>query len=325
MAPSEVRWAFNSFFWHPSKESLLKALSSISLAERERIQKFHFKRDFKASLAGRLMIRKCIHRQLGIPWGSIHLGRTEKSKPIMLDDQSSLSFNVSHQGKFVVLAASNTSVVGVDVMDSSRPNNTTIDNFFKLMRRQFTDPEWQFIHSWPDDQSKLNAFYRLWCLKESVVKAQGGGIGTSSADRMRFDVATRDLTIGEYVTDSVLYEDDKLNTGWAFAETKLDEDHIATVASIANHNQTSLELQTNTQEYLNQPVSSSTVKSKSSDPSLEASEIDNSELKGKSVRIAVEGQQAIQFHYLSESELLADCEPLCEPDLEWFHSFEQKK
>ena len=64
--------------------------------------------------------------------------------------------------------------------------------FFRLMRRQFTDGEWQQIKGDVDANNaddapengqkdvgsqQLAAFYRHWSLKESFVKATGSGPG----------------------------------------------------------------------------------------------------------------------------------------------------
>ena len=212
MTRRQLRWAFNALRWQPTETELNNALSCISLEEQKRIQRFQFKRDFLTSLAGRLMIRRCIKQLLGVPWLDIQLGRTDKGKPILLDQnlQQRISFNVSHQGEYTVLAACTSSssssssrglggnqslcsntmdggkdsceLIGIDIMQANRPHhNTTLPNFFRIMKRQFTQQEWDFIESWSEDRDKLASFYRLWCLKESVVKATGGGIGTSSA------------------------------------------------------------------------------------------------------------------------------------------------
>merc|ERR1719494_758754 len=129
----------------------------------------------------------------------------------------------------MVLAASTESTVGVDVMKNVYPNNTTVHNFFKTMNRQFTEPEWMFINSFETEKSQLLAFYRLWSLKESYVKATGSGIGTNSANLMNFEIKTRTLQLGAPAEDSILHVDFDVRK-WKFEEQLLDEDHIVTVA-----------------------------------------------------------------------------------------------
>ena len=64
--------------------------------------------------------------------------------------------------------------VGTDVMplqDNRREEE--IGEFFRLMRRKFTDDEWcQIRSSGSDHKTQLSVFFRLWCLKESFIKAR---------------------------------------------------------------------------------------------------------------------------------------------------------
>ena len=231
----EIRWAFNVSSWLPCKQQIITSLAGISLEEIERIQKFRFKEDYKLSLIGRLMIRRCIQLVCGISWSEIQLDRTEKGKPICentITGNRQLFFNVSHQGDFAVLAASTTCNVGIDVMKFSYPNNTDVPSFFRLMNRQFVESEWDYIKSFKKEWTQLKAFYRLWCLKESYVKAIGVGIGTESAETMRFQIKTNSLDASEKCNDSVLYIDNR-SIPWSFNECTLDENHIVTVASEA--------------------------------------------------------------------------------------------
>ena len=48
-----------------------------------------------------------------------------------------------------------------------------IEEFFRLMRRKFTEDEWcQIRSSGSDHKTQLSVFFRLWCLKESFIKAR---------------------------------------------------------------------------------------------------------------------------------------------------------
>ncbi len=64
------------------------------------------------------MIRQSIRTALNIPWREIRLERSDKGKPIIGEPTgvTDFSFNVSHQGGFVVLASSCGSQVGIDTM-----------------------------------------------------------------------------------------------------------------------------------------------------------------------------------------------------------------
>ena len=79
--------------------------------------------------------------------------------------------------------------VGIDVMRlQDKVSRKNVQDFFRLMTRKFTSEEWNYIRghggqqqqlrqlSPLSDQEQLARFYRLWCLKESFVKAEGSGL-----------------------------------------------------------------------------------------------------------------------------------------------------
>ena len=52
-----ARWAFDFRSWKPTLHELMIAVSLIQPGEKQRIAQFVFQEDFKASLAGRLLLR----------------------------------------------------------------------------------------------------------------------------------------------------------------------------------------------------------------------------------------------------------------------------
>lgn len=74
------------------------------------------------------MLRKVISDELGVAWNSFNLTRTEKGKPVLkgLAANNALSFNVAHQGDYVVLAAETEVNCAIDVMEVRRPGNLSI-------------------------------------------------------------------------------------------------------------------------------------------------------------------------------------------------------
>ena len=228
-------WAFNSHIWQPTKRQVLLALSSLCPEEIDRINQFRFKDDLKLCLAGRLMIRKCIQLASNIKWNEINLARSAKGKPTLqneLNHKRKFFFNISHQGDYTVLAASTKVNIGIDIMKFVTPNNTDIPSFFKLMKRQFVDSEWSYILSHGNEWKNLEAFYRMWCLKESYVKATGTGIGTNTASYMRFNVSDNDWIAQNNMK---VCKTSKLFIGnepqpWRFHEYQLDDNHAVAVA-----------------------------------------------------------------------------------------------
>lgn len=228
-----IKWAFNFRSWQPTRSEWIFCGQCVQNEEKERIQRFVFKKDAKAAMAGRLLIRKAIAYCLEIPYKEIKLGRTEKGKPYLVNTvQGSLSFNVSHNGDYAVLAASRNGTIGVDVMKYEL--RTSVPKFFHTMRRQFTEPEWSQIRKSTEESEQLKTFYRLWCLKESYVKALGVGIG--------FEVSRLDFTFNtEYLKEYVVTKDTSLKVDgvhlpeWTFEEHTMDNHCIV----VANNQQNS--------------------------------------------------------------------------------------
>lgn len=177
-----IRWCFNTKRWTPSKEAFIQAMVRIQPEERERANSFLFRKDAKPALIGRLMMRYCLCKMLGLQNGDLALDRTPKGKPIIGDatwkllrsrgaktesnptDANSkdrrdanltnptggasvppvFDFNVSHQGDYVALAFDTCSKVGVDTMQIVH-EGSELSVFFDRMKRQFSSSEWSFI------------------------------------------------------------------------------------------------------------------------------------------------------------------------------------
>lgn len=225
-----VRWAFNADAWQPSYEEILSASSYIQTEEKKRISKFVFQNDAKSSLIGRLMLRKFVHFATSMPYDEIEFGRDLHGKPFLLGTaNTSLSFNVSHQSAYVVLAGSATHKIGIDVMKIEPPAGKNVPEFFRLMTRQFSTHEWSTVKNFPTEKEQIACFYRLWCLKESYVKNTGFGL-TVPLNEISFQVKTRDLEVGKFVTDTTLIEKNVLKKDWFFEETLLDEKYAIAVS-----------------------------------------------------------------------------------------------
>lgn len=229
------RWAFNFKNWKPTENELKLATSCIQPEEKTRLSRFVFKKDFKSSLIGRLMLRKFVHKSTNLIYNEIEFIRDDKGKPILkntLIDQE-IAFNVSHQGDFVVLAGQvGLSTIGCDVMKLEYTGGKSLDDFFRIMTRNFSNNEWVAIKSCRDDKSKISMFCRHWALKESYVKAIGVGITINLQD-ISFKINTKELNVDNVVKDTELYIRNE-KQDWFFDEFLLsDKNHCVAVATQA--------------------------------------------------------------------------------------------
>ncbi|XP_050784297.1 L-aminoadipate-semialdehyde dehydrogenase-phosphopantetheinyl transferase isoform X3 [Gopherus flavomarginatus] len=227
-----ARWAFPCAAWVPRRDEWLLAARLVQPEERDRVRQFVFARDAKAAMveeaaapygdsageprverevlgqeetrAGRLLIRKLMAEKLRIPWNEIHLQRTSKGKPFLVNDilgiHPNFNFNVSHQGDYAVLAAEPELQVGIDIMKTNLPGSGSIPDFFRIMKRQFTEAEWSVIKSMNNEWIQLDMFYRHW------------------------------LEVGKVYKETKMMLDGDKEEGWTFEETRLDDLHHVAVA-----------------------------------------------------------------------------------------------
>lgn len=91
---------------------------------------------------------------------------TPQGKPYFSENPT-FQFSISHSRDWVVLAAANVPVgVDLEYCGANRP---------QIVRRYFHQAEQDFFFSLPD-RAQTAAFYDMWVLKESAVKALGSGL-----------------------------------------------------------------------------------------------------------------------------------------------------
>uniref|UniRef100_A0A3Q4B9L6 L-aminoadipate-semialdehyde dehydrogenase-phosphopantetheinyl transferase n=1 Tax=Mola mola TaxID=94237 RepID=A0A3Q4B9L6_MOLML len=230
-----IRWAFRCGSWTPSRSEWLFAARCIQREEKDRIGQFVFAKDAKSAMAGRLLLRRFVCERMGVPWSEIRLERSPRGKPYLAVSSDSVpeppawSFNLSHHGDYAVLAAEQGLQVGVDVMKTTMPGSSSVQEFFRIMSRQFTVHEWSTIQSAGSEDQQLAAFYRHWALKESFIKAIGTGLGFN-LQRVEFHLSSELVTPGRVLHQTKMLLDEEEEEDWTFEESLLDADHHVAVA-----------------------------------------------------------------------------------------------
>ncbi|XP_011503881.1 PREDICTED: L-aminoadipate-semialdehyde dehydrogenase-phosphopantetheinyl transferase, partial [Ceratosolen solmsi marchali] len=229
---TSIRWAFNTSRWEPSESEFLLASSCLQIEEKNRIDKLVFKKDVKASLIGRLMIRKFISDTTGMPYNSIELFRDTNNKPKYVTNSKTpiVSFNISHHGSYTVLAGEiKQTNIGVDVMKLEYNGGKSVNEFFRIMNKHFSELEWNKIRGTlqTSEQNKIVNFCRNWALKESYVKAIGTGL-TVNLSKIIFDIHSK-LEQDQIITNTMLCINNKIQP-WTFEESLLDSFHCVVVA-----------------------------------------------------------------------------------------------
>lgn len=239
-----TRWCFNLTKWIPTCEDWLKLTSCVETCEVERCERFVYKEDCKSSLIGRALILKFLSQAIHQPSNELQLIRNAHGRPEIhpayrrefLPTGCRIDFNVSHSGEYCVLAGfvateeEELYSLGVDITKIvSKKNKQELDRFLSLMkRREFTKQEWKTVEEDArTDRQKCINFTRLWCLKESYIKAIGLGLAFK-LDRIEFQVESPNQfqsSNSEMISSTKVLLDGRLAQDWTFLEGSIDSEH----------------------------------------------------------------------------------------------------
>ena len=120
-------------------------------------------------VAGRARLRSLLGEHLGLDPRALVFLQNAFGKP-RLADHPSMHFSLSHSGDQAVLAVSDQREIGIDI-ERVRP----LDHL-DLARRYFHPNEVSAIEGVRPPDEQLLAFFRIWTLKEAIVKAIGKGL-----------------------------------------------------------------------------------------------------------------------------------------------------
>ena len=145
--------------------------------ERMRARKFVHQGARRRYVLCRAALRTALCAELGCDNERLSFGEGEHGKPFALIDDmpAEISFNLSHSGRHGLIAIAPDGRVGVDVEDRADRRD-----FDRLIEEVFT----------PREQAELNRmrgrrrivlFYKLWTIKEALIKALGTGFSLHPA------------------------------------------------------------------------------------------------------------------------------------------------
>ena len=144
----------------------------VSEYRQRKVDKMKHPEDKRRSLGAGLLLQKALS-DFGIDEKTVSFETNKNGKPHILlggkgTGAENLHFNLSHSGDYAMCIIGD-SPVGCDVERVRK-----ID--LKLADRFFAFSEIEQVQSQPDYEAQVNAFFRLWTLKESYIKAEGQGL-----------------------------------------------------------------------------------------------------------------------------------------------------
>jgi len=153
----------------PAKRELAKhefnaLLRVVSVEKRERILKYHLKRDSVNCLLGDILARKEICRYTGLKNDELEFSTNYFGKPKLANNHK-IYFNISHSGHYIACAISDKEV-GIDI-EIIR----TVD--LKIAENFFAPDEAAYIMT---NTNNKHRFYEVWTKKEARIKLEGKGL-----------------------------------------------------------------------------------------------------------------------------------------------------
>lgn len=143
---------------------------TISKAETERAEKFHFRGDRNRFIAAHSYLRQILARYLDMEPDEIRYTYNEHGKPELDPGFHQLRFNLSHSKSVGLIAVTMKSRIGVDV-ELIKDN----EDITQIAQRFFSPGEIEQLLNQPDSQ-RDEAFFRCWTRKEAYLKALGVGM-----------------------------------------------------------------------------------------------------------------------------------------------------
>jgi 4'-phosphopantetheinyl transferase len=148
----------------------------LSRDERASADRFFRPHDRTRYIRSHVELRRVLSDYVGCAPSDLQFERTPEGKPHLTG--TDLHFNLSHSGRYAVVGVCAASAIGVDVEEIR-----VMPECHDLARKYFAPHEAAWIREGADDE-QLERFYRLWTIKEALVKATGVGVSAlaSAAD-----------------------------------------------------------------------------------------------------------------------------------------------
>lgn len=133
---------------------------------QEKIDRYKFKKSKIESLGATILLDEVL-KEYSLCEKDMQYGKNFYGKPFFKGHEN-IHFSISHTKGYSLCSFSNISV-GADIQIIGK-------DAVHLVERFYTKDEADYVFSQPDEKSQQKAFYRLWSLKESYIKAVGKGM-----------------------------------------------------------------------------------------------------------------------------------------------------
>lgn len=202
-----------------NKEVFASLYNKVSRSRQNKIDKYLLKKDRNFSLAAGLLLKKAL-ADLGINNYDVEYG--ENGKPYLKNEL--VFYNLSHSEERAMC------VVSMEEVGCDTEKIADID--FEIADRFFNPSECALLDSLTDINEKRTAFFRMWTLKESFMKATGRGM-TLPLDSFSIDIDGDVISVKQQISaEKYYFKEYSMNDGYRYAVCALNphfEDEIRIV------------------------------------------------------------------------------------------------
>ena len=165
----------------PNASSEASSLLWLNEEEQARCRQYPLPGPRRRFALCRAALRAIVCRQLACSNERLSFGSSDHGKPFALVDEApaAISFNLSHSGKHGLIALVSNGRLGVDVEE-----RVARKDFDELSETVF-GPHEQSALACVGGRDKVQLFFRLWTIKEALIKALGLGF---TLDVSQFEV-----------------------------------------------------------------------------------------------------------------------------------------
>jgi 4'-phosphopantetheinyl transferase len=173
-------------------------LSLLSKDMQKDILRYRLEDDRRRSLLGKITLLNYFNRYTN--FNLVDIERTSYNRPYIKN--SNVDFNISHSKDYVVCAFSKNNSIGIDIEALNFDIN--INDFKSIFSRNEFD---LIINS----NKSIEIFYKLWTIKEAILKADGRGFIaepkdiTINIEQNRATLKNRIYNIRSFKIDEYIY------------------------------------------------------------------------------------------------------------------------
>ena len=154
----------------PTCENVLTSIyKSLTTTQKKAARAIKNNLKYRQNIISRHLLQACTEGALNITSDSFILSFPKFSRPEFHSDfnEADISLSLSHSGNWVAVAVGINCVIGLDILDATRPKGG-----FSIADHYFHDNEKKLLANLQEADRRV-AFQKLWCAKEAMVKVKG--------------------------------------------------------------------------------------------------------------------------------------------------------